>query len=216
MQVGSRSETGHVRQRNEDALLVDPDSGVFAVADGMGGHPAGDVASAIAVARLEDALRGYDGSDPETALVRALEEAHGAVVADAEGNPGRRGMGSTAVVAIVGDDAAWVAHVGDSRCYLLSGANGLRRVTEDHGAGGYLTQALGLDRGVRPDVATVPLAAGDRLLLCTDGLSNMVEDDEIATMLREADDAQAASDVLTAAALDAGGIDNVTTVVIAR
>ncbi len=216
MQVGSRSETGHVRQRNEDALLVDPDNGVFAVADGMGGHPAGDVASAVAIARLKDVLAGYDGSDPETALVAALEEAHAAVLADAEGNPGHRGMGSTAVVAFVGEDAAAVAHVGDSRCYLLSGATGLRQVTEDHGAGGYLTQALGLDRGVRPDVATVALAAGDRLLLCTDGLSNMVDDDEIASILRDAVDAQAASDALTSAALTAGGVDNVTTVVIAR
>jgi protein phosphatase len=216
MQVGSRSETGHVRQRNEDALLVDPESGVFAVADGMGGHPAGDVASAVAIARLKDVLSGYDGSDPGATLVEALQEAHAAVLADAEGNPGRRGMGSTAVVTLVGEDAAWVAHVGDSRCYLLSDENGLHQVTVDHGAGGYLTQALGLDRGVSPDVATVPLAAGDRLLLCTDGLSNMVEDDKIATMLREAGDAQGACDALTSAALTAGGVDNVTTVVIAR
>jgi protein phosphatase len=214
MQIGSGSETGHVRQRNEDALLVDAESGVFAVADGMGGHPAGDVASAVAIARLKEVLSGYDGSDPGATLVEALQEAHTAVLADAEENPGRRGMGSTAVVAIVVDDAAWVGHVGDSRCYLLSGETGLRQVTEDHGAGGYLTQALGLDRGISPDVTSVPLGDGDRLLLCTDGLSNMVDDAQIEKVLRDAADPQAACDALTASALDAGGIDNVTAVVL--
>jgi protein phosphatase len=87
-------------------------------------------------------------------------------------------------------------------------------VTEDHGAGGYLTQALGLERGIQPDVARVPLATGDRLILCTDGLTNMVDDAQIAAILREEDGAQAACDALTTAALDAGGVDNVTLVVI--
>jgi protein phosphatase len=214
MQVGFRSETGHVRKRNEDALLVDAGGRVFAVADGMGGHPAGDVASAVAIARLRDFFQAYDGSDPAGTVVSALEEAHAAVLAEAEAEPDRRGMGSTAVVALMADEAAWVAHVGDSRCYLLAGADGLRQVTDDHGAGGYLTQALGLDRGIRPDVVSVPLAAGGRLLLCTDGLTNMVDDREIAAILRAGDDAQAASDALTAAALDAGGVDNVTVIVI--
>ena len=110
----------------------------------------------------------------------ALEEAHAAVLAASEDDPARHGMGSTVVVALVTSDEAWVGHVGDSRCYLLANGEGLRPVTEDHGAGGYLTQALGLERGIQPDVAQVPLAAGDRLLLCTDGLTNMVDDAEIA------------------------------------
>jgi protein phosphatase len=216
MEVGYRSEIGHVRKRNEDALLVQPESGVYAVADGMGGHPAGDVASAVAIARLEDVLGGYDGSDPVTAVGRALEEAHAAVLAAAEDEPARHGMGSTVVVALVSSDEAWVGHVGDCRCYVFGSGEGLRPVTEDHGAGGYLTQALGLERGIKPDVARVPLAAGDRLLLCTDGLTNMVDDARIAAILRKEDGAQAACDALTAAALDAGGVDNVTLVVIHR
>jgi serine/threonine protein phosphatase PrpC len=190
MDVGYRTEIGHVRKRNEDALLVQPDVGGYAVADGMG--------------------------DPAATVAGALEEAHAAVLAAAEGEPGRHGMGSTAVVALVTLDEAWVGHVGDSRCYLLTSGEGLRPVTEDHGAGGYLTQALGLERGIKPDVVRVPLGAGDRLLLCTDGLTNMVEDAQIAAILSEADAAQAACDALTAAALDAGGIDNVTTIVIDR
>ena len=216
MQVGSRTEVGHVRQRNEDALLVEPDAGVFVVADGMGGHPAGDVASAVAIQRLRDVLVGTDGSDPSGLVARALNEAHAAVLAEAESDEDRRGMGTTAVVAVVTDDVAWVGHVGDSRCYLLPSGGGLQPVTADHGAGGYLTQALGLERGVTPDVVQVPLADGDRLLLCTDGLTNMVEDAQVEKILRDADDAQAACDALTAAALDAGGIDNVTTIVIVR
>src|SRR5215210_5133442 len=213
MQVGSRTEVGHVRQRNEDALLVEPEAGVYAVADGMGGHPAGDVASAVAIARVKEVLRDYDGSDPGAVVGGALKEAHAAVLAASEDEPSRRGMGSTAVVVLVAPDEAWVGHVGDSRCYLANG-EGLRPVTEDHGAGGYLTQALGLERGIQPDVAQVPLASGDRMLLCTDGLTNMVDEARIAEILREADGAQAACDALTAAALDAGGVDNVTSVVI--
>jgi protein phosphatase len=214
MQVGYRSETGHVRKRNEDALLVDAGGRVFAVADGMGGHPAGDVASAVAIARLKDFFQAYDESDPAATVVSALEQAHEAVMAEAEAEPDRRGMGSTAVVALLADETAWVAHVGDSRCYLLADADGLRRVTDDHGAGGYLTQALGLDRGITPDVVSVPMAPGNRLVLCTDGLTNMVDDRDIAAILREAGEAQAACDALTSRALDAGGVDNVTVIVI--
>jgi PPM family protein phosphatase len=214
MDVGYRSEIGHVRRRNEDALLVQPEAGVYAVADGMGGHPAGDVASAVAIGRLKEVLSEYDGSDPAATVAGALEEAHAAVLAASDGEPARHGMGSTAVVALVSSDEAWVGHVGDSRCYLFASGEGLRPVTEDHGAGGYLTQALGLERGIKPDVVPVPLAAGHRLLLCTDGLTNMVDDAQIAAILREVDGAQAACDALTVAALDAGGVDNVTTVVI--
>lgn len=216
MQVGSRTEIGHVRTRNEDALLVEPSAGVFVVADGMGGHPAGDVASAVAVGRLREVLVGVDGAASAASVAAALNAAHDAVLSDSEGDSARRGMGTTAVVAVVSDDTVWVGHVGDSRCYLLPGGGELQPVTADHGAGGYLTQALGLERGVSPEVAEVPLTAGDRLLLCTDGLTNMVDDGQIATILRTSDDAQAACDALTDAALAAGGVDNVTTVVVGR
>jgi protein phosphatase len=214
MEVGYRSEIGHVRKRNEDALLVEPEVGAFAVADGMGGHPAGDVASAAAIAGLKDALRGYDGADPAATVAAAIREAHAAVLTAAHEEPARRGMGSTVVVALVTADEAWIGHVGDSRCYLMADGGGLRQLTTDHGAGGYLTQALGLERGIEPDISRVPLTAGDRLLLCTDGLTNMVEDREIERILGQSEEVQAASDALTSAALDVGGIDNVTTIVI--
>ena len=146
MDVAYRTEVGHVRSRNEDALLARPERGLLAVADGLGGHPAGDVASLTA-------LTSVDGS-------------------------------------------------------------GLSAVTEDHGMHGYLTQALGLDRDVRPDVAEVDCPPGSRLLLCTDGLTNMVGDDALAELLGRGT-VQEAVDGLVEAALDAGGVDNVTVVVVA-
>ena len=216
MNVGSRTETGHVRRRNEDALLVAGEAGIFVVADGLGGHPAGDVASATAVRRLREVLAGPAAerlpSDPVERLVSAVAEAHEAVVTEAGRAPGRTGMGTTVVVVQTSADTAWVAHVGDSRCYLLHDGR-LEQVTRDHSMAGYLTQALGLDGDVRPDLESVQLAPGDRLLLCTDGLTNMVDDDEIAALLGSGS-AQQACDRLTEAALAAGGVDNVTTVVL--
>jgi protein phosphatase len=216
MQVGSRTEIGHVRKRNEDALLVDAGAGVFAVADGMGGHPAGDLASAAAITALTAELvekRDPDG-DPPAALAAGLDAAHQAVREKAAGHSERTGMGTTVVVALVGTDSTWVGHVGDSRAYLLPAGGQLRAVTRDHGAGGYLSQALGLDRGIAPDVVQLQLGSGDRLLLCTDGLTNMVTDDEVAEVLGDAADAQTACDALVESALEAGGVDNITVVVV--
>lgn len=230
MNWGSRTETGHVRRRNEDALLVEPDARVFAVADGLGGHPAGDLASATAVDRLRAVLvpgataggaseteaaapPDEAASEPGRRLAGALQEAHEAVLDRAGDDRELWGMGTTVVLAEIDGEEAYVAHVGDSRCYLLHGGR-LRQITRDHGFGGYLTQALGLEGGIEPDVARVRCARGDRLLLCTDGLTNMVDDAEIARLLARAADAQQACDALTEAALDAGGVDNVTTVVV--
>ncbi|MDQ1662832.1 MAG: family protein phosphatase [Blastococcus sp.] len=190
------------------------EAGVFAVADGLGGHPSGDVASQVAVARFQEVLADGppDGEDPEKVVAGALVAAHEAVVAAAQGDPDRTGMATTGVLAIVRADSAYVGHVGDSRAYLLRGT-ALAPLTKDLGMGGYLTQALGLDRQVSPDVATVPLEADARLLLCTDGLTNMVADGDIAQLLGGGD-AQEACDALVEAALEAGGVDNVTVIVV--
>ena len=205
-----------MRRRNEDALLVAGEAGVFVVADGLGGHPAGDVASATAVRRIREVLAGPDAddlpADPAERLVSALVEAHAAVADEALRERGRAGMGTTAVVVQVTAETAWVAHVGDSRCYLLHDGR-LEQVTRDHSVAGYLTQALGLDGGIQPDLEAVRLSPGDRLLLCTDGLTNMVDDGEVAALLGSGT-AQDACDRLTEAALAAGGVDNVTTVVL--
>lgn len=212
MQVAYRTEVGHVRQRNEDALLARPDRGVLAVADGLGGHPAGDVASMTAISSLDKAPLTAESSEAD--LRSAAQAAHEAIQIAADEEPGRVGMGTTVVVALVGEGSARVLHVGDSRAYLLGPAGGLRALTEDHGVNGYLSQALGLDRAIEPDVVDVECLPGSRLLLCTDGLTNMVDDPTIAQLLGRGD-AQEACDVLVDAALDSGGIDNVTLIVVA-
>jgi PPM family protein phosphatase len=210
MQVAARSEVGHVRSRNEDALLVSGDERLLVVCDGLGGHPSGDLASATAIETLRG--RAVEAAVSTEALLEALHAAHDAVVAVADEDPGRTGMATTVVAAVVGEGSALVAHVGDSRAYLLAPEGSLRQVTEDHGMGGYITQALGLDRGVEPDVAELDTPPGSRLLLCSDGLSNMVDPEAIGALLGTGD-AGKACDALVEEALDRGGIDNVTVVV---
>lgn len=212
MQVAARTEVGHVRVRNEDALLVAGEQGLLAVCDGLGGHPAGDLASATAVETLRH--RAPDAGRSVEALVAALRAAHDSVVEAAAEAPGREGMATTVVAATVGGRTLTVAHVGDSRAYLLDADGRLQQLTRDHGLGGYLTQALGLDRDVEPDVASVDASPGSRLLLCTDGLTNMLDPDSIATLLGTGD-AERACDALVQEALDRGGVDNVTVVVAA-
>jgi PPM family protein phosphatase len=215
MEVASRSEVGYVRRRNEDSLYVDEAANVFAVADGLGGHPCGDLASQTAVASLRDSLtRGRpDGTDVGEWLTSALFVAHRAVLAEADGDPERTGMATTAVVAAIEDGRATIAHVGDSRAYLLA-AGGLQPLTRDHGLGGYITQALGLDRLIAPDVVQLNLASGERLLLCTDGLTNMVDDSGVEQLLGTGAVLEA-TDALVDAALGNGGIDNITVIVVA-
>ena len=212
VQVAARTEVGHVRSRNEDALLVAGEERLVAVCDGLGGHPAGDLASAAAVESLR--VSAAKAAASEDGLVAAIHAAHEAVCAVAAEDAARTGMATTVVVATLGEGTARVAHVGDSRAYLLATDGRLHQVTHDHGMGGYITQALGLDRGVDPDVTDLQTPPGTRLLLCSDGLSNMLDAASIGTLLGSGD-AQAACDGLVEAALDRGGIDNVTVVVVA-
>lgn len=207
--VAYRTEVGHVRARNEDAVLARPERGLVAVADGLGGHPAGDVASLTALRRIDEL--DVSGSAAADDLVAAIVAAHEAVL-EAGRTPERFGMGTTIVLAVLGDARAVIGHVGDSRAYLREADGRLRQLTRDHGMRGMLTQALGLDGRVQPDVTEVDLAPGARLLLCTDGLTNMVGDDALADLLGTGG-AQEACDALVAAALDAGGVDNVSVVV---
>lgn len=210
MEIAYRTEVGHVRSRNEDALLARPERGVLAVADGLGGHAAGDVASMVAITSLDEAPLTAQSSEQD--LRSAVAAAHQAVLAAAE-EPGRAGMGTTLVLAVVGEGSARIVHVGDSRAYLLHPDGPVEALTRDHGMHGYLTQALGLDRDVEPDVTEVETPDGSRLLLCTDGLTNMVDDDALADLLGRGD-AQQACDALVETALANGGIDNVTVVVV--
>lgn len=220
MRVETASEVGHVRRRNEDDLLVDLDRSLLVVADGMGGHPAGDVASRLAVRAIDESLSGDALADAETrpeTLREAVRLAHDALLVAGADDPARAGMGTTLVVVHLDEPAGLltVAHVGDSRAYLLRDDE-LRVITHDHVAEGLLgrrrlTQAVGASRDIRPEVAELPVRSGDRVLLCTDGLTDEIDDELIRRLAAPAAaDAPEAVRELVAAALDAGGVDNVT------
>ena len=224
---GSRTDVGYVRERNEDSLLVAPP--LFVVCDGMGGHEAGDVASEIAVTTVA-------AKAPKTpnaaALGRAVEEANLQIVRAAKAGRGKAGMGTTCTAAMMDGDELVIAQVGDSRAYLLH-QGALQQLTRDHSvvadlveAGeitkeearthqwrSYITRALGLDPHTKPDLYEIEVSEGDRLLLCSDGLYSMVDDDVIRKLMRDIPDPQKCADALVDAALSAGGSDNVTVVV---
>ena len=226
--VGARTDVGRVREGNEDAYAV-LDS-LFAVADGMGGHQGGEVASRIALETLE---RMSPSGDGEPHLADVVKHANRNVLEAASKDPRLAGMGTTLTAALALDDGIHVAHVGDSRAYLLRDGD-LRQLTIDHTVvqrlvdegritrneadihpqRSILTRALGVDQEVTVDEAVVDVEPGDRLLLCSDGLTGMVDEDEIRRLLAENEDPQAASDALVDAANQAGGQDNITAVVI--
>jgi serine/threonine protein phosphatase PrpC len=238
LDVAARTDPGLVREHNEDAYLADEEVGVFVVADGMGGHRAGELASRIAAETIVDDIRErwHCGGLADEILLEALATAHQKIIASAQADPSRRGMGTTAVVAWIPlpADTAWVAHVGDSRGYLLRDGH-LEGLTEDHTllnqiarAGRLspdpaewpsrhaLSQSLGAASMIAPEVRAVPLRDGDLVLLCSDGLTDGVEDTEIARVLGTGAQPELLAERLVEAARTlGGGRDNITVVVIA-
>lgn len=232
----SRSDVGRVRDSNEDSVFVNPDSGVFVVADGMGGHAAGEVASAIASRTIGGSACRPCGSLEAQAeqLVEAFLEAGREISRQVEEDPSRSGMGTTATVLRLRREGSFVvAHIGDSRAYLRRDDT-LRRVTRDHSwvqeqvergvispdqARGHpqsniITRALGTDPRPTPDLYPGELQPGDLFLLATDGLTDMVEEEEIAGMLGGAGSLEETADALVQAAIRAGGLDNVTVLLV--
>jgi protein phosphatase len=226
--MGAATDVGRVREGNEDAYLVDDGMGLIAVADGMGGHRAGEVASATALEALRAAV---NGGRP---LREAIEDANSAVYEKSLTDASLRGMGTTLTAGtLAAGGTLIVGHVGDSRAYLLHDGE-LRRLTTDHTLveemvrdgrltadeaavhplRSRITRALGVEASVEVDVYPVELLPGDRLLLCSDGLTGMVQPDEIAATLRREDDATRAATSLVDAANAAGGEDNITVVVV--
>ena len=226
--VGVRSDIGRLRQRNEDAYLVKEQ--LFVVADGMGGHRGGNVASALAVETIESASSAAVSLG---ALVEDFKQANRAVLERGESDRELRGMGTTLTAVLTEDAKAHVVHVGDSRAYLLrDGA--LQQLTEDHTLvqrmvregrlsedeaaqhpqRSVLTRALGVDEDIPVDELTLDVHRGDRLLLCTDGLSSMIDRDRIQQLLESEADPQVACDKLIDAANRAGGDDNITVIVL--
>jgi len=222
------SHVGLVRADNEDAFLLAPP--LFAVADGLGGHQAGEIASSLAIETLlANAPRQADAK----ALGRAVRRANTAVIEAAESGRGRAGMGTTLTAAMIDGTRIALAHVGDSRAYLLH-RGVLEQLSSDHSMvadlvrqgrlsaedarihpnRSVITRALGSDPDMIADTFEVEAAPGDRLLLATDGLTGLVEDTDIERMLGSAHTPAEAVDTLIDAALEAGGHDNITVVVV--
>lgn len=199
LESAGRSDTGRVRRRNEDAMLHRPEAGLLGVADGMGGAPAGDVASQLAVEVVAEFLE--EGAAPSRErMVGAFQRVHERLLKDQRDHPERQGMGTTlTVVALQVDTGRFVlGHVGDSRGYRYGG-DALERISRDHTwvqeevdrgrlspeaarrhpAGHILTQVLGVGEEIRPDVREGVLGPGEILLLCTDGLLAALDEDEI-------------------------------------
>lgn len=228
LRTASRTETGLVREENEDAVISNDH--VVAMADGMGGHPGGEVASAMAVSLIDAAFTGQSAYELEAA-VRA---ANRAIFDRASAISGLEGMGTTICAAgLLNDGRVALVNVGDTRAYLLHGRSG-RQLTHDHTLTadlvqrgelseeearrhphrGILMRALGVGPDVELDSATLSMETGDRLLLCTDGLFNELRDEEIVTSRTERNDAHATVDELIAAALARGGHDNISVMVV--
>jgi serine/threonine protein phosphatase PrpC len=230
LRAGAATDVGLVRSNNQDELLVA--TPLFAVADGMGGAAAGEVASATAVQYLRESFEAVEAT-PEN-LLTAAQTANRAVWDQAEANPEMRGMGTTLVaLALVADGRLAAINVGDSRLYLLHDGE-LEQVTSDHNlvaelvAEGRLspeeaeyhprrnimTRALGVDPDVPVDLFMLDAQPGDRFLLCSDGLSRELRDDVISSLLRRLADPEEAARELVNEAKRRGGNDNITVVVI--
>lgn len=234
-EVSSLSHTGLIRGHNEDSLLVDEGLGLFLVADGMGGHRAGDVASQMGVKSVHERLKvllprtAGDAGSAMQAIRDAIDFANASIFKASRGSGENSGMGTTIVLLLLRGKTAIIAHVGDSRVYRLRHGR-LECMTRDHsllqaqvGAGiisgeearyshnrNLVTRALGIEPATQADVSEVELARGDTFLLCSDGLNTMVDDGDIALTLSELEpNLPLAVKCLVEIANDNGGHDNV-------
>ncbi len=220
---------GLVRSRNEDALaVIEPET--YLVADGMGGQAAGEIASRMLVNSIENFLHSTAQPWTEKVLEQAIVKAGERIYDAAQSREEYKGMGTTATMIHFDGNRAYYAHVGDSRLYRLQGDH-FQQLTEDHSyveslvrngeisqaaarihpMKNYLTQAVGAMLDISVDVGSFKVKSGEVFLLCTDGLTNMVGDDEIVQIIRSS---RQPADALVKAALDNGGKDNITVIVL--
>lgn len=238
MKVAHKTDTGRVRQNNEDSIKVDQANGIFLLADGMGGHQAGEVASDLAVsqayAHLVTAVADAPGNgDISRSLAESTLLAHDTVREKSDTTPELKGMGTTLVQLVIKNGKAHICHVGDSRAYHLRRAK-LRQITKDHTLGQRLvdnklllpeqvppskwhtlTLAVGLSEVLVPELNEVELEAQDWLLLCSDGLTDMLTDQEIEHLVtRHHADLEQAVEALVESANNKGGRDNISVVLV--
>ncbi|HEC12193.1 MAG TPA: Stp1/IreP family PP2C-type Ser/Thr phosphatase [Acidiferrobacteraceae bacterium] len=246
IEITGITDTGQVREHNEDSIATEPSIGLAVLADGMGGHQAGEVASQIAVEAVTEKINRYidareaDSKEDENSdshiekLVQAVEDANTQILRIAEERPECRGMGATIVAAFFKDDRFSVAHLGDSRMYRLRG-DSLKQITDDHSlvqelvrqgmltpeeAQGSLnknliTRALGIEDHVTPDINQGKIEEGDLYLLCSDGLTDVVNDEQIRQTLHNANgELEESASTLVNMANEAGGPDNISVILV--
>jgi protein phosphatase len=230
--VWCQTDVGLKRDNNQDTFLLDPDLGLYIVADGMGGHLGGEVASSVAAKTLREVVSEsweHDvGVNPREILTRGYRNASVRVWEESQAKPELQGMGTTMVSALIRDQQLYVANVGDSRAYLVNDL-GFWQLTEDHSfvndqirAGmlkeenarshamkNVITRSVGFERDVTPDILIKTLVAGDKLLLCSDGLSGLVEDRRIAEICSNSKLPEIVPNLISEAKAN-GGDDNVT------
>jgi serine/threonine protein phosphatase PrpC len=237
-QYQALSDVGRARSNNEDSLIETPALGLFGVCDGLGGHAAGEVASSIASSTLTELVEKAS-EPPEKVLKKGIQEANCRIIADQTKNPERAKMGTTVSALWLtaegfddGSGLGWIGHVGDSRIYLQRG-NQFAQLTDDHSPvfrlhkhgllsktqmdqhpnKNLLDRCLGLTPTVEVDVFPVSLRSEDRILICTDGVSDALSDEEIRLALGVGPVSEAANQ-LVSAANDKGGRDNITLVLV--
>ncbi|MFZ5943826.1 MAG: Stp1/IreP family PP2C-type Ser/Thr phosphatase [Bacillota bacterium] len=235
MHVNSLTDIGLVRKANEDKYLTDKNRGLFVVADGMGGHEAGEIASSIAIKTLDVVLTNeYIASYQRDGLIEAIRKANQLIYQEAKQNINFSGMGTTITAALFIEKTLHIAHIGDSRAYLIRD-NSIRLLTKDHSLVGellrhgelteneaqkhphrnVLTRALGTEAEVEIDLTQVEVKSGDMLLLCSDGLYSLVKDFEILQeIITNRVDMKATVNNLVKTALNRGGMDNITVVLV--
>lgn len=236
LRAAARSDVGLRRRSNEDRFALVHEHGFYLVADGMGGHTAGQVASQLAAEAATRAIHALEGASatPCEKLRMVMAAANRAIFLAAQRQPEYAGMGTTVVAVLAAGERAALAHVGDSRAYLVRRGK-IRQLTDDHSIVGellrrqeiseeaarehphrhVLTRALGVRESVEPDLAELTPAPGDVFVLCSDGLTNHLEDSELAKLVSETSDLQEGCEDLVDIANGRGGVDNIT-VVLAR
>lgn len=229
MKVYQCTNVGKVRKNNEDSLLV-TEPNIFVAADGMGGAAAGEIASQMLIDTVKDFLSKVPEPLDEKILSKAILKSNAEILREAKNNLNLRGMGTTATILHIYKNVAYFAHVGDSRLYRLKNSE-LEQITQDHSyveslvrngditpeqakvhpMKNILTQAVGAMEDIEVETGSFKIDGGEKFLLCTDGLTNMVDDSDIAKILSVSENP---AEDLIQAALEGGGHDNVTAVVV--
>ena len=238
MRVFSATDIGQKRHMNQDFIFTSEESvgnlpNLFVVADGMGGHNAGDFASRYGVSVLVESVRRDKNFNPVKVMRNAIEAANREVFSQSRNDPSMAGMGTTMVVCTVVGGYAYIANVGDSRLYL-AGSDSMTQITQDHSLiaemvrlgeltpeegrnhpdKNIITRAVGTNEDVKIDFFDVKLETGDQILMCSDGLSNMVEDQRIFEILKGEDTEEDKAQVLVDEANANGGRDNIAVIVV--